>query len=1042
MKVEALPSAQDLISRLSSDDAGHNNVVVARDWRHLFDDWIRREGDKLFSAAASPSPIESQIAGGIGSGTRTVEKRTRGGTVTLVGYSAFTGPSGTKYKKKVVSGSMDLGEFPVPTCTPAQPVSGGQSGSFPVFFFSNEIVNASVNCRLNSIDPVTGISSYTFIDAQWVPVVPGGYVGTMETHEWAPIYNSTPVSLPHTFSVAAGALFGLGIRIRDGGFGSYGIGSWSYIAGGAVYTDDWDQQFDVESNGSITATIQNTTRTYNWGTVATPVPGSNVLTGRPDLVYQQTHTIVWNTSPVYTVVATPSATVRTTTGLGCIPGLLPWEGGGPSYNGRMLADGEITETLSEADTKADGILRLWETETWSEWETLTVESDAEACYYPESDEFDYSETQIRVSYTGVAPDTSFTLRLQVWRRDLSDDTDEFVEEVVITADSDGSGNLLFEYDLPNVEGFCYFIADGGLTVDGDDPDQLRVTLIFQAQQDNGKVALIVGTPKSLYRYWGLEDNDILEDDIVEPDIVGTICNGYWLRIGSNFTVLNCHRWEAKNINGYAIFNNGIDLPVSYHLNEFAVKPIHELREQGVSYVGTILEVAGIPVFADIGEIVSDFLQAVMELVGYGGFANGQEHAINRVHYDVWWGDPVSPLRWGASVPGSMTAGSRYLTLLYAVESLTMGQEIRVNGAGLNGADFITTLLFKSTSLIWVCADKAETTVALVAVSKRDAAALICGRYPVKDDTSAVVRMCRLGDRFVLAKSDGFVLGEYTGLAAAPFAFQRLYTGEEGLFWRWTLTELNSQLIYAGKDEFFTFDLVERVPRQHPILSLSSDIFFTAVALALQDDVFVANNGHTKELWFVFPSAEGLDKALAYDYHPRLLGGNRCTTVGAAYSAAAMVDRPQSTIAHAPVERWFLAATADGLILQYLFDKTGPLGWQRRGVDYLSSLWSGKSHFTDEDHEKEFHSYLLLLASQSPNTQLTVEFFGGDNANGTFAQLPDSPVTLSNPKVKNQVPLHWLAHLVQERIGVTGSGNVRIRKRRWDVGRQGGVIARV
>ena len=50
MKVEAKPEAQDLVTRLSSDEAGHDNVVVARDWRHKTNtnDWIRREGDKLF----------------------------------------------------------------------------------------------------------------------------------------------------------------------------------------------------------------------------------------------------------------------------------------------------------------------------------------------------------------------------------------------------------------------------------------------------------------------------------------------------------------------------------------------------------------------------------------------------------------------------------------------------------------------------------------------------------------------------------------------------------------------------------------------------------------------------------------------------------------------------------------------------------------------------------------------------------------------------------------------------------------------------------
>lgn len=583
-----------------------------------------------------------------------------------------------------------------------------------------------------------------------------------------------------------------------------------------------------------------------------------------------------------------------------------------------------------------------------------------------------------------------------------------------------------------------------------------ITLIFTAKQDNGKSALIVGTPTRLFRFWGYEDNNILEDGIVAAGVVGTITtDGIWLVLGTGmrdltkFTTLNAHRWEAKNINGYTIFNNGIDPPVSYHLNEFEVKPIKELREQGVSYVGTIEEVAGIPVFADIAQVVEGYLPTVLENVGYNGFANAQEQFINRVHYDVMWGDPISPLRWGSSLPGSMTAGSRYLTMDHLIfsdngdSSLSMGDTVRVVGAGINGGDLITTLLFKSTALIWVCADKAVTTVASAAVSKSDAAALIAGHYEVKDDTSAVVRLSRLGDRLVLAKADGFVIGEYTGLAAAPFSFQRVYTGQEGVHWRWTLTELNSKIIYAGEHEFYSFDLVERVPRQHPPLSFCSNIFFEAVSVdeVSQDEVFVANNGLTKELWFVFPT-QGLDKALALDYHPRQLGGNRCTTIGAAYTAAGMVDRPQAGIAHAPVEHWFLMGTSTGTLLQYEFDKTGPTGWQRLGANYTSELWSGKGDFGDEDHEKMFKSYLLLLASQSPNTAAQIQFWGGDNANGDFVQQVDSPVTFNNPKVVNQKPLGYMKHLMQERIIVTGSGNMRIRKRRWIVGTQGGVVARV
>jgi hypothetical protein len=563
-----------------------------------------------------------------------------------------------------------------------------------------------------------------------------------------------------------------------------------------------------------------------------------------------------------------------------------------------------------------------------------------------------------------------------------------------------------------------------------------VTLIFTAKQDNGKAALIIGTPTKLFRFWGFEDNDIVESGILDPGITGTICDGTWLLIGSGFTTQNARRWEAKNVAGYTVFNNGIDLPVSYHLNEFAVKPLYELREQGVTFVGTIEEVAGILLLADIAQIHSDYLSTVMSAVGYGGFANGQEQFFDRVHYDIMWGDPVGPARWGAAVPGSIEAGKRTLVLDYEVASLEPGDAIRIIGAGVDGADLLTTLGYKSDVRTWIVLDLASTTASGQSVSKQDASALIVGHYPVLDDAGAVIRMIKLQDRLLIAKADGFVLSEYTGDRSLPFAFQRIYSGEEGVAWRGTLIELNGEALYAGKHEFYQFDLISRRPKQHPKLSLCSNIFFDAVAGAEQDDVFAVDNGTTREVWFIFPSGSS-DKAMAYDYRPRALGGDRCTTIGAAYSAAAMVERPVELVSHGVPEKWFVLGIANGTLLRYLKDTTGPLGWQRRGANYNSDLWSGLADFGDEDREKIIKRYTLLLASQSPDTSVSVAFWAIDNANGDLAQLADSPFTLANPKTKNLQPLDYVEHLIQERLTVSGSANLRIRKRRWDVAPHGG-----
>ena len=42
------------------------------------------------------------------------------------------------------------------------------------------------------------------------------------------------------------------------------------------------------------------------------------------------------------------------------------------------------------------------------------------------------------------------------------------------------------------------------------------------------------------------------------------------------------RWEAVNVNGYAVFNNGADLPLVYRVEWDVARPIYALREAGVA----------------------------------------------------------------------------------------------------------------------------------------------------------------------------------------------------------------------------------------------------------------------------------------------------------------------------------------------------------------------------------------------------------------------------------------------------------------------------
>jgi hypothetical protein len=185
---------------------------------------------------------------------------------------------------------------------------------------------------------------------------------------------------------------------------------------------------------------------------------------------------------------------------------------------------------------------------------------------------------------------------------------------------------------------------------------------------------------------------------------------------------------------------------------------------------------------------------------------------------------------------------------------------------------------------------------------------------------------------------------------------------------------------------------------------------------------------------VFPSATA-DKALTL-YYGGGAGAERCATVGAAYTALGMVSRPVSAVVHGPEEKLLLAGIAGGGLVQYGHDRTGPTLWTRRGATYESALWPGYADFGQAGNEKHLSSYLLLLASMSPNNALTVAFWGVRNPSEALAELPDSPVTWASPATQNVAYLHYLVHLVQERIAATGTGNVRVAQREWKFGRVG------
>lgn len=222
---------------------------------------------------------------------------------------------------------------------------------------------------------------------------------------------------------------------------------------------------------------------------------------------------------------------------------------------------------------------------------------------------------------------------------------EVGETIIVTGATDPIYNGSFVVTAVGPTTFSYAVV--GVPVSPDTTQGIaaqadeEITLLAMARRPNGQIAVIAGSKRRLYRYYALEDGDYISRDPADYP-VGTAADqlsywsdgtlfpadqmppqapgfwtppglpveqmqyvdtnpGYWIVIGSGYSLLG-NRWETVSINGYMVFNNGVDLPCTYRVEEMSVVPIWELREQGVARVNTIAEINGILMGGDITEI--------------------------------------------------------------------------------------------------------------------------------------------------------------------------------------------------------------------------------------------------------------------------------------------------------------------------------------------------------------------------------------------------------------------------------------------------------
>ena len=441
----------------------------------------------------------------------------------------------------------------------------------------------------------------------------------------------------------------------------------------------------------------------------------------------------------------------------------------------------------------------------------------------------------------------------------------------------------------------------------------------------------------------------------------------------------------------------------------------------------------------------------------------RDEFVNRIGYKIICSMPALPRRWAAQGLGSIQAGSRWLTLKYPMKSLEAGQQIEITGAGLEGGNHTSTILYAhALGTKFLLSTAVNTTVSEAIVIRSDAVNSIVGSFELQDDGSRIMRAKDCRGELVIYKETAIFLGQYTGLVDQPFGFKKLsIPSGSTLYYPWTLIEVEGLWhFYAGRNGFYRFDMTTQLPVRIPITEVCSDIFFANVDQTRKEEIFTADNWLTHEIFLCFPTTAAdtvrppyevrcNDVTMCFDYLQATV-----STSAAEYTAAGMIKRPYEEGSY----DWFIMGQCDGTVLLYgmmecawpiwagrkqIFFRRGTNPYSSALADYISTLQSGFSDIGDKYNEKILRAILIILASQEVELEpltLIVDILGVRNTSEAGILLGSQ--TLVGPKSENLVPTFYCQHYFADRLRAFGNVPCRLSQRLWEVsGRQSKSITR-
>jgi len=449
--------------------------------------------------------------------------------------------------------------------------------------------------------------------------------------------------------------------------------------------------------------------------------------------------------------------------------------------------------------------------------------------------------------------------------------------------------------------------------------------------------------------------------------------GLWVQIGSGFQTAGIRRWDMEQLNGYAVFNNGVDLPVSWRVGDASVTPLYELRERGVASVGVMTEYSGFIMFGDITEVNSDYMSTLMNSGDPYGLVPSPATNTSRTQYRIIWSNVSDPTDWAATVNVSGTSGSTSVTLDWPMASFQPGDEVTIVGGGTLGSNLVTNIVSIAGTTA-VLLSPLGATVSNTPMSDTDAIGSVVGYYDIQDDGSAIMAMMPLQNRLVVYRPFSLFVGVYTGNIEFPFQFDRTYQGERGLKFPHTLVNVRGQFhLYAGATAFYKYELGSLEPSIDEALFKCAFTEFFSKDYDVTDlkSVYAVDNGVTSEIFFVLPFGVGQYTTLCYSYLY-----NTVSTINNdwQFRSAATVRKPLAGQLGDPSESWFIMGTANGMINVYGRTSRELTIMQRNSANWSADLHTGLLWMNDSFNEKDIRTFVPLYNSVSGAFPLTVTSF--------------------------------------------------------------------